>query len=324
MSRSSWPGRWRRPVPSRCGASPGRSARGGLSMPMSRLTPMSAWPPFGRAKGLPTGACRTNGWSRPRGSGARPGAAAGRSCAFTMSPVSSSTASTPTPSRITPCRPCAESYSFACRGRAPGSWQRLASYCVAASSSPRPVPRPFRFQSAPSPRGSQAGLLVDGRGRVEDIGSVWDNDRILGERRRPHLRQPLRLISLALGSLLSGSESSAARFVSELAAGQAARGHEVHVLVPATDSLPADQKEGGVHYHALNVPANGCPLERARAFGRAAASRLQDLAPPDLLHLHDWMAALGPRCDTPTILSLSSIEATRRNGAPPSAPVSGD
>jgi len=203
-----------------------------------------------------------------------------------------------------------------------GTWQlaevgfllRGGEFLPAARAQTVPFP-----PSAASSRGSPAALMVDGRGRVEDIGNLWDQARILDERRRPRLRQPLRLTALALASLPSGQDGSAARFVSELAAGQAAQGHEVHVLVPASDSLPADRAEAGVHYHALSVPSDGCPLERARAFGRAAALRLQDLPPPDLVHLHDWTAALGPRGEAPAILSLGSIEATRRNGTPPSS-----
>ena len=162
--------------------------------------------------------------------------------------------------------------------------------------------------AGPSSRGGRAALLVDGQGRIEEIANLWEQDRVLDERRRPRLRRPLRLTALALASLPSGQNGSAARFVSELAAGQAAQGHEVHVLVPASEALPADREEAGVHYHTIEVTADGSPLERARAFGAAAALRLRDLPPPDLVHLHDWMAALGPRGEEPAILSLSSVE----------------
>ncbi len=202
----------------------------------------------------------------------------------------------------------------------PGTWQlgevgfllRGGEFVPAARSQAVPFPA-----SGPSSHGGQAALLVDGRGRVEEVGNVWDQDRILSERRRPRLRRPLRFAALALNALPAGQDGPAARFVSELAAGQAARGHEVHVLVPAGAALPADRQEAGVHYHALEVRPDGCPLEWARAFGRAAAERLAQLPPPDLLHLHDWMAALGPRPACPAVLSLSSVEATRRNGTPP-------
>jgi glycosyltransferase involved in cell wall biosynthesis len=202
----------------------------------------------------------------------------------------------------------------------PGSWQlgevgfllRDGEFIPAARSQPVPFPA-----DAPSSRGSHAALLVDGRGRVEEVGNLWDQERILSERRRPRLRGPLRFTALALGSVVSGQDGPAARFVSELAAGKAAQGHEVHVLIPASGALPADRQEAGVHYHALHFTANGCPLERARAFGRAAAERLGELPTPDLLHLHDWVAALGPRPECPAVLSLGSVEATRRNGSEP-------
>jgi glycogen(starch) synthase len=205
-----------------------------------------------------------------------------------------------------------------------GTWQlaevgfllRSGEFAPAARSQSVPFPR-----CASSPHGGQAALLVDGSGRVEDIGNIWDQDRILNERRRPRLRRPVRFATLALTSLVSGQDGPAARFVSELAAGQAAQGHEVHVLVPASAALPADRIEAGVHYHALDFSANGCPLERARKFGRAAARRLDDLPPPDLFHRHDWMAAIGVQPDCPGVLSLSSIETTRRNGTEPT-PVS--
>src|SRR5262249_48929363 len=63
---------------------------------------------------------------------------------------------------------------------------------------------------------------------------------------------------------------------------------------------------------------NSTPLEAARAFGRAAAARLHDLPPFDLVHLHEWMTWLAPRATCPTVLSLGSVEATRRNGHEPS------
>jgi glycogen(starch) synthase len=200
----------------------------------------------------------------------------------------------------------------------PGTWQlaevgfllRSGEFIPAARSQAVPFPR-----CAPSPHGGHAAILVNGR--VEEVGNLWDQERVLNERRRPRLRRPLRFVSLAFASLPSGHEGSAARFVSELAAGKAAQGHEVHVLVPASAALPADREEGGVRYHALDVGTEDCPLGRARAFGRAAAARLRDLPPPDVTHLHDWMAALGPCPDGLTVLSLGSVEATRRNGTPP-------
>jgi glycogen(starch) synthase len=63
-------------------------------------------------------------------------------------------------------------------------------------------------------------------------------------------------------------------------------------------------------------------LERARAYGTAAQQRLDGFAPFDMVHQHEWMTSLRPLPPTeicPTVLSLGSIEATRRNGAPPTS-----
>src|SRR5205085_4830758 len=108
-----------------------------------------------------------------------------------------------------------------------------------------------------------------------------------------------------------------ARFVAELAAGQCAAGCEAHVFLPVSEALPSDGAIDGVHYHALAAAADGSPVEQARAFGRAARERLGEFAPFDLYHLHEWMSALDfPRPDgRAALLSLSSVEATRRNGA---------
>ena len=41
----------------------------------------------------------------------------------------------------------------------------------------------------PSPHGSNAALLVTPRGRIEEVHNLWDQERILHERRRPRLRK---------------------------------------------------------------------------------------------------------------------------------------
>ncbi|MCC6418161.1 MAG: glycosyltransferase [Gemmataceae bacterium] len=169
-----------------------------------------------------------------------------------------------------------------------------------------------------SGHGSQAGLLVGPRGTVEEVGNIWDQDRILRERRRPKLRRRLRIAAFAFESLPSGQDGALARLVSELAAGQSAEGHDVHVFVPASGPLTADRLDHGAHYHPLPVPVDGTPLERSWAFGEAAEECLLDFPPFDLVHLHEWMAGLVPRRGTrATVLSLTSVEATRRNGAAP-------
>jgi glycosyltransferase involved in cell wall biosynthesis len=129
----------------------------------------------------------------------------------------------------------------------------------------------------------------------------------------------LRIAAFAFGSLATGQDGPLARFVAELAAGQCARGHEVHVFVPASDSFHTPRQVAGVHYHPLALCQEGTPLEVAQAYGCAAAERLCQAQPFDLLHLHEWMTGLVPRSGaTAAILSLGSLETTRRNGTPPS------
>ena len=190
---------------------------------------------------------------------------------------------------------------------------RNGEFIPAARSRATPFPPP-----GPSPHGGHAGLYVDGRGRVEEIGNVWDQERILTERRRPRLRGGLRTAAFAWASSAVGHGGAPARFVAELAAGQCAAGHEAHVFLPASDALPGDRVVDGVSYHALDVKADGSPADQARAFARAAEARLRDLPLFDLYHLHEWLSGLDIplRAGRPAVLSLSSVEATRRNGAP--------
>jgi glycosyltransferase involved in cell wall biosynthesis len=73
-----------------------------------------------------------------------------------------------------------------------------------------------------------------------------------------------------------------------------------------------------VHYHPLPALEPGSPLEQARAFAAEARRRLDELPPFDLLHSHEWMTGLvAAEDDRPAVLSLSSLETTRRNGHPP-------
>jgi glycogen(starch) synthase len=172
---------------------------------------------------------------------------------------------------------------------------------------------------APLSHRSHAALLVTERGRVEDIGNIWDQQRILNERRQPRLRHPLRIATFTFASLHTGQEGASARFVAELAAEQAAQGHDVHVFLPASDSCSAPLQVAGVQYHPLNLSLDGTPIQLAQTFGQAAKERLHACAPFDLIHLHEWMTALIPRNGQPAILSLSSLETTRRNGSAPSS-----
>ena len=204
----------------------------------------------------------------------------------------------------------------------PGTWElaevgfllRSGEFIPAARSQSVPFPA-----DSPSPRcGHTAALLVE-EGRVEEVANVWDQAKILRERREPRLRKPLRCAAFALASQALGQSGWLATFVHELSTGTCLQGHEAHVFVPATADFNSCRQVGDVHYHPLNVPLEGTPIEQARAFAQAAASRLSELPPFDVIHLHEWMAGLGSwHTNARTVLSLTSIEATRRNGAPPS------
>jgi glycosyltransferase involved in cell wall biosynthesis len=204
----------------------------------------------------------------------------------------------------------------------PGTWElaevgfllQSGEFIPAARSAPVPFP-----PEGASSRTSRAALLVNDHPGPEEIGNLWDQESILQERRRPRLRRPLRCAALAFASRESGQQGWLATFVSEMATGQCAQGHEMHVFVPATDPLNSYRQVAGVHYHPLEMDLTGNALDQARAFASAVESRLQKFPPFDVIHHHEWMTALGRRPgDQPVILSLSSIEATRRNGAPPS------
>jgi len=170
----------------------------------------------------------------------------------------------------------------------------------------------------PSARGSHAALLVTGNGKVEAVHNLWEQERILRERRRPKLRAPLRTAAFSFVSQGSGHDGRLATFVSELAAGQAAQGHEAHVFVPASPSFSSDRQVAGVHYHPLEICLDGTAVDQARAFGMAAEKCLYALPTFDVIHLHEWMTGFVPDLGAcPPVLSLSSVETSRRNGTPP-------
>jgi glycogen(starch) synthase len=201
----------------------------------------------------------------------------------------------------------------------PGTWELAEVGFLLRSGEFVPAARSQAVPFAPdtgSPRGSHAALLVTGAGRVEEVGNLWDQERILRERRNPKLRVPLRTAAFAFAALGSGHEGWLATFVSELAAGQCAQGHEVHVFVPASDAFQADRQVAGVHYHPLEMSWEGTVVDHARAFGQAAEKRLQDFPAFDLVHLHEWLTGSVPCRGRPAVLSLSSLEVTRRNGTP--------
>lgn len=169
---------------------------------------------------------------------------------------------------------------------------------------------------APSRQGGHAGLLVTQAFRIEPVDNLWEQERILGERRRPHLRAPLRL---AFFTHTTNRDDVSGRFVHELAAGQRRRGHSVHVFAPATDRFSAPREEQGIHWYPLQVRGDDSPLGWARAYAGAVQNCLRDLPGFDLYHLQEWMTGLGISVgDAPFVVALSSIEATRRNGSEPS------
>ncbi|HEY7326574.1 MAG TPA: glycosyltransferase [Gemmataceae bacterium] len=162
----------------------------------------------------------------------------------------------------------------------------------------------------------QSALYVDDRGRVEAAGNVWEQENYLRERRRPKLRRPLRIAAF---SLTAGGDGIPESFIRELTLKQSAFGHEVHVFLPASGTSREPHVENGIHYHPLPIHVNGSPLETAQAFARAVEGHLKAAPPFDLLHHHEWITGLiAPRLRRPRILSLTSLEATRRNGTAPS------
>ena len=146
---------------------------------------------------------------------------------------------------------------------------RNGEFLPAARSRATPFPPP-----GPSPHGGHAGLYVDGRGRVEEIGNVWDQERILHERRRPRLRRTAagRGVRLVVGGARPRRRAGPLR---RRAGGRPVRPPATRPTssLPASPALPEDRVIDGVHYHALDVKADGSPVEQARAFGRAAARR---------------------------------------------------
>lgn len=159
----------------------------------------------------------------------------------------------------------------------------------------------------------QTALYVDERGRIEPAGNVWDQENFLRERRRPKLRGSLRIAAFALSN-----GEGLPPFIREMALQQSTLGHEVHLFLPACGTPQGPRQTEGIHYHPLPVHPNGSPLETAKKFARAVEAQLKDSPPFDLFHHHEWATGMAAaRLRRPRILSLTSLEATRRNGTPP-------
>lgn len=155
-------------------------------------------------------------------------------------------------------------------------------------------------------------LFVDERWRILPAGNVWEQEHFLREMRRPKLRQPLRIAAFTLAA----EDGQPSTFIRELAAHQRAMGHEVHIFLPATSATDSSHELEGIFYHPLPVSPDGAPTEFTRTFARAADRLLRELPSFDLLHHHEWLTGLaGSWLRRPRVLSLTSLETTRRNGA---------
>jgi glycosyltransferase involved in cell wall biosynthesis len=200
----------------------------------------------------------------------------------------------------------------------PGSYQLAEVGFVLRSGEFIPAARSHTVQfprDTVSPNRDQTALHVDERWRIEQVGNVWEQEHYLRERRRPKLRQPLRIASFAFAV---NGDGMPAPFVRELAIHQRTLGHEVHVFVPASAALSEPRVVEGVSYHPLPVAAQQAPLQAAQEFARAAEDYLHSAPDFDLLHHHEWLSGLAAsQFQRPRVLSLTSLETTRRNGAPP-------
>lgn len=200
----------------------------------------------------------------------------------------------------------------------PGTWQIAEVGFLLRSGEFIPAARSQATSFAadsPSAQHSQQALLVKGR-HVEDVGNLWDQERIIRERLRPRLKRNLRIGHFALTAAALGHDGSLARFVSELARGQVSHGHEAHVFVPAAGDFSSHRHVDGVHYHPLALDLGMSPVQVAGAFGHAARQITSAVAPFDFVHVHEWMAGQAVADGTRAVLSLSSLESTRRQGAP--------
>jgi len=177
--------------------------------------------------------------------------------------------------------------------------------------------------SGVSRNSAYTAVLVDDKLRVESVPGGVEQAKDLNASRRLGLRRPLRIACFAFDAAACGQQGLLGAYVSELAAGLCALGHEVHVFVPTmgqASPLPAQasRQVAGVHYELLEGVPPGSPVDAALSFAGQAEQRLREMPPFDLFHLHEWMTALAPWTGTrPTVLSLTSIEKIRRNGTQP-------
>jgi glycosyltransferase involved in cell wall biosynthesis len=204
-----------------------------------------------------------------------------------------------------------------------GTWQvgevgfllRNGEFIPAARSQTVSFPR-----ASASSHGSQEALLVDDDLRCEAVANLWDQERILKERRIPVLRHPLRIAVLHTTLDESGRYEAPPEFVMQLATGLSRSGHEVHLVVPAGNIHAVEHAADGIRFHPVEARCDGSPLEAATAFCRAAEERFKELPPFDIVHVHEWLAGAGFHApNSAKVCSLTSLESTRRNGTPPNA-----
>lgn len=163
-----------------------------------------------------------------------------------------------------------------------------------------------------------SALYVDDRLAPEPVASPWEGASYLRERSKPRLRKGLRIAMLSFHGTPGATSDAVGTFVGSLAGELAGQGMEVHVLAPGRDDFREPVESAGVRYHPLQIGNPEGPVDAALAFARALEAALAQLPSFDYFHMQDWMTALVPWLGTrPATVALSSIEATRRNGTPP-------
>jgi glycosyltransferase involved in cell wall biosynthesis len=202
-----------------------------------------------------------------------------------------------------------------------GTWQlgevgfllRDGEFIPAARSHTISFPR-----ASTSSYGAQEALLVEEKSekeiKLETVGNLWEQEKILKDRKTPKLRQQLHIAILSLTLDRSGPPE----FIAKLAMGLAESGHEVDILSPTCDDDAACQNIPNVRFHGFDLDLNATPLEIANEFRMLVEWKLKTLPPFDIVHVHDWLAGVSlPAFDSAKICSLTSLETTRLNGTTP-------
>ena len=105
----------------------------------------------------------------------------------------------------------------------------------------------------PSSRDDHTAVLVDDNGTVEEVGSIWDQEKILKERRTPKLRTPLRIAVFAFPSSSPDPDRFPTKFTCNLATGLAQRGHQLYVFSPACPGFRQRRQTDGVGQSVLDA-----------------------------------------------------------------------